>query len=74
MFCLNSTGGEGVGPCKGDSGAGFVIRRNGLWTIRGIVSVALKVNDNIECDLGKYVVFADVKKLMSWISTQTTSI
>lgn len=68
-FCA---GGQGVGPCVGDSGAGIVMQRKGRWTLRGIVSQALQSNGTVICDLGKYIVFADVKSFSPWIETMMT--
>lgn len=56
---------DGSGPCSGDSGAGFVMKIDGKWTLRGVVSTAL--SDTGSCDLTKYIVFADVSKFRDWI-------
>uniref|UniRef100_U5EQH8 Putative trypsin-like serine protease n=1 Tax=Corethrella appendiculata TaxID=1370023 RepID=U5EQH8_9DIPT len=63
-FCA---GGEGKGPCRGDSGGGLLIKQNSQWYIRGIVSKAtLEANTN-KCDLTKYVVYTDVTKYREWL-------
>lgn len=41
------------------------MKRNGRWTVRGIVSIAL--NDGSPCDVSNYFIFADIGKVMSWM-------
>jgi hypothetical protein len=43
-----------------------MVKENRKWTIRGIVSAALKSPEG--CDLENYVVFTDVAKNMDWIN------
>jgi hypothetical protein len=43
------------------------VKNNGKWTIRGIVSAALRRSDG-SCDLENYVIFADVAINMDWIN------
>jgi hypothetical protein len=52
---------------SGDSGNGLIVKDNGKWTIRGIVSAALRRSDG-SCDLENYVIFADVAINMDWIN------
>ncbi|XP_055375411.1 serine protease gd-like [Condylostylus longicornis] len=63
-FCAGYLNGHD-GPCKGDSGNGLMIEKNGTWYIRGIVSGAL--TDKIKCDFNEYVVYTDVAKFRRWI-------
>lgn len=56
---------DGRGPCKGDSGSGLYMRRNGQWYLVGIVSASLFAENT--CDLNNYVVFTDVGKFELWI-------
>jgi secreted trypsin-like serine protease len=58
---------DGKGPCHGDSGSGFVIKTNGRWVLRGIVSAGLLDPVKQTCDLTNYVVLADAVKFMDWI-------
>lgn len=66
-FCA---GGQGVGPCQGDSGSGMYLRRNGRWVLRGIVSHALIDPDTGKCDTRKYSVYTDVAKYRDWLEEQ----
>lgn len=67
-FCAGRR--DNAGPCTGDSGAGFVMFRNGRWVLRGVISIPLKDSDN--CDLENYFVFADLAQVKGWLSTQLT--
>lgn len=58
---------DGSGPCTGDSGGGFYLKRNGRWTIRGIVSAGIVDSARKTCDLKQYVVFSDVAQYLGWI-------
>jgi secreted trypsin-like serine protease len=58
---------NGKGPCHGDSGSGFVMKLDGKWTLRGIVSAGLPNPLLNTCDLSKYVVLSDAVKFMDWI-------
>jgi hypothetical protein len=62
-FCAG--GRNNVGPCVGDSGGGLMVRENGKYYVRGIVSVSLRGPDG--CDLENFVVFTDVAKYIQWI-------
>lgn len=64
-FCAGNQ--DGKGPCTGDSGAGFMIKRGERWTLRGIVSIALEDPVNKSCDLTKYFIFSDVGNLTKWV-------
>ncbi|XP_065076658.1 serine protease gd-like [Ochlerotatus camptorhynchus] len=66
-FCA---GGQGTGPCQGDSGSGLYVRRAGRWLLRGIVSYALIDPDTGKCDTRKYAVYTDVAKYREWLEEQ----
>ncbi|XP_021708893.1 serine protease gd [Aedes aegypti] len=63
-FCA---GGQGAGPCQGDSGSGLFVSRGGRWVLRGIVSYALIDPDTGKCDARKYTVYTDVAKYHEWM-------
>ncbi|XP_045466369.1 serine protease gd-like isoform X1 [Harmonia axyridis] len=63
-FCAGKQ--DGKGPCNGDSGGGFVMKKNGRWFLRGVVSMSLS-NVNGSCDLWNYVVFTDASKYKDWL-------
>ncbi|XP_031330602.1 serine protease gd-like [Photinus pyralis] len=64
-FCAGTR--NGTGACTGDSGGGFVVKQNGRWTLRGIVSSALQDSRTKSCDLNNYMVFSDVGSFNRWI-------
>lgn len=65
-FCAGNR--DGSGPCNGDSGSGFMLFRNGRWTLRGIVSMSiLDPLSNKKCDLTEYIVFTDIAKFSNWL-------
>lgn len=64
MFCA---GGDGIGPCRGDSGGGYFVRYHGLWTLRGVVSSGSLTPDG-GCDVGQYTLFSNVLKFAAWIN------
>jgi secreted trypsin-like serine protease len=64
-FCVGEKNGKG--PCHGDSGSGFFMKRKGRWLLRGIVSAGLPDPVQRTCDLEKYVVMSDVVKYQDWI-------
>lgn len=43
-----------------------MMKRNGKWTLRGVVSMSL-ADQGRRCDLSQYLVFTDVGKFLSWI-------
>jgi secreted trypsin-like serine protease len=67
-FCAGTLNGEG--PCTGDSGGGFVIKRGDQYVLRGVVSVSI-ADPNKGCDEFKYLVFTDVSKYRQWIRSHT---
>lgn len=67
-------GGQGTGPCQGDSGSGMFMLRGGRWVLRGIVSYALIDPDTGKCDTHKYSVYTDVAKYHEWLEEQNIQI
>ncbi|RZC40315.1 Trypsin domain containing protein [Asbolus verrucosus] len=69
-FCAGER--NGAGPCNGDSGGGFIMRRNERWVLRGVVSISTYDHNTQSCDLSNYVVFTDISKfktrLFSFVS------
>ncbi|XP_071564126.1 serine protease gd isoform X1 [Temnothorax nylanderi] len=59
-----------IGPCFGDTGSGLVLFDNSTsrYHLRGVLSFFLRHNNS--CDVGKYVVYVDVAKYLSWIQQQ----
>lgn len=53
--------------CIGDSGGGMFFRRNGLWFVRGIISIGLRGDIDSGCRYGEYFLLTDVAKHLSWI-------
>lgn len=53
----------------GDSGAGFVIPKKGIFHLRGVASIAAPGRKDGLCDLSKYTIFCDVAKFGSWIKS-----
>ncbi|GAB0097621.1 hypothetical protein DMENIID0001_132810 [Sergentomyia squamirostris] len=66
-FCAGAR--NGSGPCSGDSGGGFLLKRNNKWTVRGIVSLALTDRETDSCNLNEYVIFTDIVTFIPWIET-----
>ncbi|XP_057652166.1 serine protease gd-like isoform X1 [Diorhabda carinulata] len=60
---------NGTGPCNGDSGGGFIMKLNGKWILRGIVSLSISETNTRSCDLSNYVVFTDASKFLDWLLT-----
>ncbi|CAG9768067.1 unnamed protein product [Ceutorhynchus assimilis] len=58
---------NGSGPCNGDSGSAFLLRKNGVFFLRGIVSTALSEATHRSCNLQEYVVFTDASKYLDWL-------
>lgn len=45
--------------------------KNGIWTIRGIVSASLEDEDNERaCNTNEYLMFTDVAKFADWINSK----
>ncbi|XP_063710167.1 serine protease gd-like [Culicoides brevitarsis] len=64
-FCAGRR--DGSGPCNGDSGGGFLMKNNGKWYLRGIVSTSLYDKETKSCDVRNFSVFTDVAKFLQWI-------
>lgn len=59
---------NGRGPCNGDSGGAFAMRKKNRWVLRGVVSASL--SDPVAfCNLSDYIVFADAAKFSEWIKS-----
>lgn len=65
-FCAGFDNG-GTNVCNGDSGGGLVLKENGRWYLRGIVSVSIALQNHFLCDPDHYAVFTDVAKHKQWI-------
>lgn len=61
-FCA---GGEGKGPCSGDSGSGFFIKVESKWFLRGIVSASFL--ENGFCDVNSYAIYTNTILYKDWI-------
>lgn len=61
-FCA---GGEGAGPCTGDSGGGYFIKVERKWFLRGVVSASFV--ENGFCDVNSYAVFTNTILYKQWI-------
>ncbi|XP_070509118.1 serine protease gd-like [Chironomus tepperi] len=59
---------NGTGVCRGDSGSGLIVKSNGIYYLRGIVSSSLRGGE-YECNVHAYSVFTDVTKFYDWILT-----
>ncbi|XP_011705946.1 PREDICTED: coagulation factor IX-like, partial [Wasmannia auropunctata] len=67
-FCAGYTNGSSV--CDGDSGGGLVFKTNGLWYLRGIVSVSLgtiRDGGTYHCDNYLYSLYTEVSRHISWV-------
>ncbi|XP_028172298.1 serine protease 44-like isoform X2 [Ostrinia furnacalis] len=56
--------------CNGDSGGGMVFKINGLWYLRGLVSLSVARQNEYRCDPSHYVVFTDIAKFLPWIKAR----
>uniref|UniRef100_A0A336M394 CSON009600 protein n=1 Tax=Culicoides sonorensis TaxID=179676 RepID=A0A336M394_CULSO len=55
--------------CTGDSGGGLYFNVNGVWIVRGIVSIAIREDDEDDgCSPNNYVLYTDIYKHMTWIN------
>lgn len=67
-FCAGPRNGTGV--CRGDSGGGLVVKANGLYHLKGIVSASLF--DQVDfCDVYRNAIYTNVLKYMDWIAEIT---
>lgn len=63
MFAIS-----GTGVCNGDSGGGMYFERNGIYSLRGIVSLTVSRSSEVNlCDPQEYVVFTDAARYLDWI-------
>lgn len=66
-FCAGLKNVSGV--CRGDSGAGLLIKVNNVFHLKGIVSSSI-TNDGV-CDVSKSAVYTNVQKFRDWIAEKT---
>lgn len=59
-------GGEGAGPCFGDSGGGIFTRRGSTWFLRGVTSFS-DTDATGNCDVNTKSVFTAVESFNDWI-------
>lgn len=64
-FCVGENDGQSW-LCHGDSGGGFMTRKNKRWFLRGVVSTGLADNNGL-CDAQDTVIFTDVTRLLSFV-------
>nr|XP_012224365.1 PREDICTED: limulus clotting factor C-like [Linepithema humile] len=67
-FCAGYLNGSSV--CDGDSGGGLVVQTNGLWYLRGIVSVSLgtiNIAGSPRCDNNLYSLYTRISSHIGWI-------
>lgn len=59
---------SGTSVCNGDSGGGMYFENDGIYSLRGIVSltVARSAEANI-CNPQEYVLFTDAARYLDWI-------
>ncbi|XP_012218810.1 modular serine protease isoform X2 [Linepithema humile] len=62
-FCAGHLNGSSV--CEGDSGGGLCFEKNGIWYLRGIVSVSPEKRGS--CDYNSYVGFTYISHFRDWI-------
>ncbi|CAH4030722.1 serine protease gd-like isoform X1 [Pieris brassicae] len=53
--------------CNGDSGGGMVFRMQGMWYLRGLVSLSVAKHNEYRCDTSHYVIFTDLAKFLPWL-------
>lgn len=58
-FCANA--------CFNENGQGLVVKHNGFYFLRGLVSVAFRRGD-YGCDANAYSIYTDVPKYLDWIN------
>ena len=56
------------GPCRIDTGGGFIIFTEDKWYLKGLVAGSLTTNKN-PCESNSYGVFTDVSKFHKWIAS-----
>lgn len=60
-------GGQGAGPCSGDSGGGFFVDYKGFWTLKGIVSAGSFNNATLTCDVDRFALYTKVSEFTGWV-------
>lgn len=65
-FCAGK--GDRTGVCNGDSGSGLLVKHQGAYFLRGIVSSSA-YDFSETCDVNQYAVFTDVLKYTDWINS-----
>lgn len=69
-FCAGYRNGTSV--CNGDSGGGMIFEENGVWHLRGVVSLSMKRDNKDLCNTQNYVIFTDVAQYLDWIESEAT--
>lgn len=64
-FCVGHTD-DTAWLCHGDSGGGFMTKKDRRWFLRGVVSTGLADNTGT-CDAQDTVIFTDVTRLLSFV-------
>ncbi|XP_054279551.1 serine proteinase stubble-like isoform X2 [Macrosteles quadrilineatus] len=59
---------KGTSVCNGDSGGGMVFQQDGVWYLRGLVSITVAKQGLRVCDTNHYVVFTDISNYLDWIA------
>lgn len=68
-FCAGYRNGTSV--CNGDSGGAMIFEENGVWRIRGVVSLSMKRDNKDLCNTSHYVIFTDVAQYLDWIESES---
>ncbi|KAJ8712862.1 hypothetical protein PYW08_008166 [Mythimna loreyi] len=63
---------ESTSVCNGDSGGGMVFKQNGIWYLRGLVSLSVARPNEYRCDPTHYVIFTDLAKFLPWIYSKVS--
>ena len=66
-FCAGIGNGSSSGVCHGDSGSGLVMKVDGAYILKGIVSSSL-TNFDLTCDVTKFAIYTDVVQHKTWIN------
>lgn len=61
----------GTSVCNGDSGGSILFEKDGVYRIRGIVSLTIARDASGSCNSKEYVIFTDVAKYLLWIEEVT---
>ncbi|KAJ8711201.1 hypothetical protein PYW07_008443 [Mythimna separata] len=71
-YCAGNRNGSSV--CNGDSGGGMFVKMDGVWYLRGLLSLVVALPDDKRCDPSHYAIFTDLAKFLPWIYTTVTDI